>query len=212
MRSLRDTDYAAFVAGGLCLFSLHIHSRDWHLLYAVSGFLLTAFGMARCILIQPGSVPLLMGFARISAKTVIFVLAGALLGIIAGADYRHYQAVSVFPTQIFVFSLVACSIGATEELVYRGFIQGALHPSGATGAVILTSLLHTLYKCSLFMQPQLPDRVDLQFLATATFMGGLVAGGLRALSGSVLAPIMAHLFYDLIVYGDYPSAPWWVWR
>ena len=211
MRPLGDKDYAALVAGGLCLFSLHVYSTDWHLLYAVAGFLLAAFGMVRCILIHPYPVSSLMGFSRVSKKVLIFMLAGALLGIAAGADYRHYQAVPVFPAQIFIFSLVACSIGATEEVVYRGFIQGALQPSGATGAVILTSLLHTLYKCSLFMQPQLPDRVDLQFLASATFIGGLVAGGLRILSGGVLAPITAHLFYDLIVYGDYPSAPWWVW-
>jgi len=204
-------DYAALVAGGLCLFSLHIHSPDWHLLYAVAGLLLAVFGVARCVLTHPEPVSSLMGFSGVSAKVVIFMLAGALLGIVAGADYRHYQAVSVFPTRIFIFSLVACSIGATEEVVYRGFIQGALQPSGAAGAVILTSLLHTLYKCSLFMQPQLPDRIDLQFLASATFIGGLVAGGLRVLSGSVLAPITAHLFYDLIVYGDYQSAPWWVW-
>jgi len=211
VKALRGTDYAAFAAGGLCLFSLYVHSRDWHLLYAAAGFLLAAFGMARGILVHPEPVSSLMGFSGISGKVAVFLFAGALLGIVAGADYRHYQAVPVFPARIFIFSLIACSIGATEELVYRGFIQGMLQPSGTTGAVILTSLLHTIYKCSLFLQPQLPDRVDLQFLASATFIGGLVAGGLRALSCSVLAPISVHVFYDLIVYGDYPSAPWWVW-
>ena len=211
MKPLRDTDYAACVAAGLCLFALHSYSRDWHLLYAAAGFLLTALSMVRGILIHHDPVSSLLGFCRISFKVAIFMLAGALLGIIAGAEYRHHQTVSVLPTQIFLFSLVACSIGATEEVVYRGFIQGALQSWGPTGAVIFTALLHTLYKCSLFMQPQLPDRIDLQFLASATFIGGLAAGVLRLASGSVLAPIIAHVFYDLTVYGDSPSAPWWVW-
>lgn len=211
MRSLRDADHAAFVAGGLCLFALHVHSRDWHLLYAVAGFLLTAVGMVRGILTHHSPVSSLLGFTRISGKVVLVVLAGTLLGIIAGADHRLHYAPLLFPTQIYLFSLIACSIGATEEVVYRGFIQGALQPAGPVGAVIFTSLLHTLYKCLLFMQPQLPDRVDLHFLAAATFIGGIVAGGLRILSGNVLAPITAHVFFDLIVYGDHPFAPWWVW-
>jgi hypothetical protein len=33
---------------------------------------------------------------------------------------------------------------------------------------------------------------------------------LPGFSGGVIAPVLAHAMFDLLVYGDAAQAPWWV--
>jgi len=55
-----------------------------------------------------------------------------------------------------------------------------------------------------------PD-INLAFLFTATFLVGLILGSLREFSKNLLPPTALHIFFDLVVYGGYYHAPWWVW-
>lgn len=73
------------------------------------------------------------------------------------------------------------------------------------------ALLHTAYKTSLFALPPAGVETDLVFIAVCTLAGGIVFGALRQLSGSVLAPLSAHILFDLVAYSEFASAPWWVW-
>jgi hypothetical protein len=36
-------------------------------------------------------------------------------------------------------------------------------------------------------------------------------GLMRHFSGSVLPAVTAHVLFDILVYGDWAQAPWWVW-
>lgn len=204
-------DYVGFVVGGLFLFALHIHYRDWRISFAIGGFLLAALSIVHFIFAHPSSAASAFGFAPFSKKVPVFLLLGCAIGVAFGILYRFYYAQSVFPNTFYRFACVACLVGATEELIYRGFVQGVMRPAGKSGAVILASLFHTTYKCALFTAFPLPEGINLYFLAVATFFSGIVLGGLRQCSGSVFPAMAAHAFFDLIVYGDYFHAPWWIW-
>lgn len=83
---------------------------------------------------------------------------------------------------------VACLAGLGEEAFFRGFLQDAI----ATGlpwwaALLLASLLFGVLHA-----------VTFTYFVLATIMGAML-GGLYLLSGDLLAPILAHALYDLVV-------------
>ena len=109
------------------------------------------------------------------------------------------------------FAAVAAAIGVTEELVYRGYVQGRLRALGPLAAAILAAVGHTAYKCALFALPPLAVEIDLPFLALGTLVVGVGFGALRERSRSVLPALAAHACFDVLVYGQGAQAPWWVW-
>ncbi|MCK5693629.1 MAG: CPBP family intramembrane metalloprotease, partial [Bacteroidales bacterium] len=52
---------------------------------------------------------------------------------------------------------------------------------------------------------------DFFYLIFWTFLGGLLIGTLRELSGSTIPPVIAHAVFDIILYGGLAIAPVWVW-
>ena len=202
-----------FVAVGMCLFASFAHYRDWQVLFSISGLVLAGFGIFNFILVYPSLAISTFGLSRLFArKVLIFILLGSAIGLGFGIAYRVYcLGEAAFPNHFTWFLPIACLIGATEEFVYRGFIQGALRRMGPPVAIILASLFHTAYKCSLFMAPHTQSEISLIFLFTATFLVGLILGSLREVSGNLLPSIVLHIFFDLVVYGGYYHAPWWVW-
>jgi membrane protease YdiL (CAAX protease family) len=117
----------------------------------------------------------------------------------------------LLPTTLTLFAPVAALVGATEEVVYRGYMQGRLRALGPLPAVALAALGHTAYKCALFALPGRLVGIDFGILAACTFLGGLLFGALRERAGSVLPPLVAHACFDILVYGELAHAPWWVW-
>ena len=202
-----------FVAGGMCLFAYFAHYRDWQILFSISGLALAGFGIFNFILTHPSLAISTFGLSRLFAKkNLIFILPGSAIGLGFGIAYRIYcLGEAVFPNHFTWFLPIACLIGATEEFVYRGFIQGALRRMGPPAAIVLASLFHTAYKCSLFIAPHMQPEINLTFLFTATFLVGLILGSLREFSGNLLPSAALHIFFDLTVYGGYYRAPWWVW-
>ena len=86
--------------------------------------------------------------------------------------------------QLAVISLLA---GLCEELLFRGVIQGKLTGLlGPAPAVLLTSLL---FGCV--------HAVNLEYVFVAASMGAYF-GGVWLANGNLLAPIVAHAFYDFI--------------
>jgi membrane protease YdiL (CAAX protease family) len=110
------------------------------------------------------------------------------------------------------FVIVACLIGATEELIFRGWLLGKARAFGWPAAVVIAAVAHTAYKTALFVWPAVPVAVDLAGVACWTLAGGVVLGLLRACSGSLLPPLMAHAAFDFVVYRNVVHAPWWVWE
>ena len=72
---------------------------------------------------------------------------------------------------------------------------------------------HTIYKSLLFALP--PDNIVIGFSYKSfifwTFICGAILGSLRDLSGNIMPPILGHMMFDVIVYGNNALAPWWVW-
>ena len=74
---------------------------------------------------------------------------------------------------------------------------------------------HAAYKTALFVFP--PDGAarqtpgSLLLMAGVTFGFGAALGLLRLRQGTIAAPVAFHTLFDLLVYGQYASAPWWVW-
>jgi len=201
---------ATLVAAAMCLFALFVRSPLPLGLLSALGLLATA--LALCHGFRAGSSPLrLLALWPFSRRAAAFVALGALIGVGLGVAYRWHYGASLLPSALGPFALVGALIGATEELLYRGYVQGRVRGLRWLGAPVFAALCHTAYKCSLFALPPAATETDFVFLAAATFLVGTGFGALRALSRSVYPPLLAHALFDIIVYGGLAQAPWWVW-
>lgn len=201
----------AAAAAGMVVFALcSHHGLPWIAVgwpgfaSAAAAILWSGFGDAR-----PAE---LLGLDGFSTKAAIFSVAGLALGIVAGLAQRNSLGMPLFPTGgVEAFVVVACLIGATEELIYRGWLQGRARMFGWPAAVVIAALAHSAYKTALFAwSPEAAD-VELFVIAFWTAAGGIVFGLLRMVSGSVVPPLLAHVAFDFVVYRAIASAPWWVW-
>ena len=202
---------ALIAAAGMCLFALFAQ-RPLPLFYiSLAGLMLVAALIARS-LDRDISLSAVIGWIPVSRSVALSTAVGFALGALLGLWYRNAYGLSLFPVHLARFVASAALIGATEELVFRGYIQGRISGFGFLGAPAFAALSHTAYKCILFIFP--PDGVDihLTLLASLTFAAGLIFGLLRQLSGSVLPPLAAHVLFDVLAYGDRAQAPWWIWR
>jgi membrane protease YdiL (CAAX protease family) len=143
--------------------------------------------------------------------TLKFLILGAGIGLAVSLFYRWHLGVSYKMGPLTGFAFVAASIGISEELLFRGFIQGQLEKVDRFWSVPVSSLGHTLYKAILFITPFANTTVDIAFLAFWTFSFGLLFGWLRNRSGSVLPAVLAHALFDIWIYGHLNKIPWWVW-
>jgi len=201
---------AASAGFGMCLFSLYVHSQSFPAVLSFLGFALVAVALSRAVLTS-SSVFQLFGLTRIRRKDVIPIACGVVVGIVTGIWYRVHCGWTFFPQAFSYFIFVAALIGGAEELLYRGYLQCRVKTLGVVGAVLVAALFHTAYKTSLFMFPDIPAAMDIRFLATWTFLGGLLFGGLRVFCGNIYLPLAAHISFDIIVYSNFAHAPWWVW-
>jgi len=201
----------AVAAGlGMCLFAFFAHAPMPARAVAVVGLSLAAAVLCRAVLKSPSPLGL-FGLWPVPRRTAIFVPIALVLGVAAALGYRYHLAWPLVPRAAGGFALVAAAIGGAEELLYRGFVQGRARRLGPIGAIFLAAGLHTAYKTLLFAGPAVPLGMDLPFIITWTLVGGIVFGQLREVSGGVLAPLAAHVAFDILVYADQAQAPWWVW-
>lgn len=200
---------ALIAVAGMCVFALFA-LRPVPLFYvSVAGLLLVAVLIARSLGGAPREVFGLPPFSRrVAGLTVI----GCALGLLLGLGYREAYDLSLFPAALAPFVVPAALIGATEELVFRGYIQGRVTSLGFLLAPAFAAVGHAAYKSALFVFPPDGVAIDVPLLASLTFVAGLALGLLRQLSGSVLSPMAAHVLFDVLAYGDRAEAPWWIWR
>jgi membrane protease YdiL (CAAX protease family) len=156
----------------------------------------------------------LSGSAPVGRRFVAFVIVAVVLGVIGGAFQRHYSGAVPAPAGgLHLFVAVACLIGGTEELVYRGWMLPRLSALGWPAAVVLTAIAHGAYKAALFAWPPSTEGVGFNLAGVAlwTVLGGTVLGLLRVSSRSVLPAVLAHAAFDAVAYSAYAAPPWWVW-
>lgn len=88
---------------------------------------------------------------------------------------------------VWQLGLIAALAGVCEETLFRGALQGGLSPKlGTVGAVAVASLLFGL--CHAVNRP---------YAVAATLLGAWL-GGLYALTGNLLAPMLTHAVYDFV--------------
>jgi len=142
----------------------------------------------------------------------LVAIAAIAIGAAAGAYHRQGLGLPLWPAGgLEWFVIVACLIGAMEELLYRGWLLGRASAFGPVAAIVIAAAAHAAYKAALFTGPLAPASIDLPSMALWTFAGGIVLGALRVYSRNVLVPVLAHAAFDFMVYGAVAHAPWWVW-
>jgi len=138
-----------------------------------------------------------------------------LIGCAGGTSFAMFSRISAdvgaLPSGIGHFVFAASAIGASEELFFRGYVQGRLHRLGPAPAAFLAAAAHSAYKVTLFVFLPEGVAVDHFSLGFWTFLAGVAAGALREWSGSVIPPLAGHVLFDIVVYGERSLAPWWVW-
>jgi len=197
----------------MVVFALVAHQGWPWIAASAAGLLVTAAAVGISLRNAPDPLALL-GLEDVSRRAGLIAILGIILGAVAGMAHRNRAGVIPDPGDgLHLFVLLACLIGAAEELLYRGWLQGRASALGAPAAVTIGALGHAAYKTALFVWP--PDAVatafDLRAIALLTAVGGVVLGVLRVASGSVLPPILAHVAFDAVVYSAHSRPPWWVW-
>ena len=134
-----------------------------------------------------------------------------ILTVALAAWYRISEQMTLLPFSIRWFVLLSVLIGATEELIFRGVIQGEAGRWHATGAVYLSALAFGGYKALLFILPAPENETNVFNLFIITFFAGILLGYARKNTGSIWPCLVAHGIFDLLVYMETAKPPWWVW-
>ena len=220
MKSQCSMRYARLPIAGVLVFviavvgfALTAHREEWWIVrYAF--LLLSGTGLLTAWLLMEDPSGAILGKARLPYLPIRIVVVSSL-GFFAAAGYRLLIGDAPILPRLCWFAVPAVIVGFTEEILWRGWIQGTLSPAwGTLPAVFVSAVSHTLYKMALFAFP--PDGIsahqpnDLALLAFLTFGVGLGIGFLRVRQGSVAGPVVCHMVFDLFVYGDRTVAPWWV--
>jgi membrane protease YdiL (CAAX protease family) len=200
---------AVLLSIALMLFSSFIHYRFPARLISFAALLTAAYLVAKNLKTLSD---LRKYTGKISLKIpVLFTLAGIATGFLGSVLYRYHLDLSLLPDSFYGFAIIAGIIGITEELVFRGFLQGLLQQVNIPLSLLFSTLSHTGYKCCLFLFPVIAADINIGFLAFWTFAAGILLGILRHFSGSIIPPLLAHFLFDLLVYAGAAVAPWWVW-
>jgi len=201
---------AALPAAGMVVFALFAHAPapfGW-----ISAFgLLVTFTAVIWGLLRKAHPLASIGAVPLSSSRAGFLLLGAGYGLVLYGFYCLGNGLAVRVPGLTGFAFVSASIGTSEEVLFRGYIQGRLSSAGALASIALASVLHTAYKTSLFVWTPFPLPFSLLIFSAFTLAGGLGMGILRHASGGVYAPVVAHATFDILVYGGCVEAPWWVW-
>lgn len=194
---------------GILLFAGFIH-QDLPLKWiAIIGLI----GSAAVIAYSIRKQKLLEAFAldKTGRKALLYTLPAISLGIGLALISRNRFDLSIFPPRVTGIALLAPLVGVVEELIFRGYMQGHLRPIGRVFSILYATTAHSSYKVLAILSLGLPLQFDFFFLAFWTFVGGLLFGTLRELSGHSLPSMAAHAAFDVLMYGGLAIAPVWVW-
>ena len=194
---------------GILLFALFIHTPWPRRLISFTALTGTALMLAYSI--RNDSTLRAFGLTPLSRRILFYFIPSLLLGGGFAWLTRSTFDLSPLPQSVSRFAIIAPIIGATEELIFRGYIQGHLRPIGRIFSIVYSSAVHTCYKLLVILSLSVPLQFDLFFLVIWTFIGGVTFGILREGARSVIPPVIAHAIFDIVLYGGYAMAPVWVW-
>ena len=194
---------------GLLLFALFIHRQGILLILAISGLLISAITIH--LSSRRTSLLRVSGITTFNKLLPLYLLIALILGVGLGILARRAFHLTPFPENLTRIAIIAPLIGITEELIFRGFIQGHIRSAGRIFSILFAASGHTLYKLIVIMSLHDALAFNFQFLVFWTFIVGILLGILREASGSVIPPALGHACFDIILYGGFIMAPTWVW-
>jgi membrane protease YdiL (CAAX protease family) len=192
------------------VFSFFIHYDFPFSLISVAALFLPAYFFGRNLK-SLSDLRKITGEAASPGISILYFLAGIMVGMLFSILYRWHLEISLFPKSIHLFVIVAALIGCTEELVFRGFIQDYVKSINMPFSILFSTISHTGYKFCLFLSPMVTADMNIGFLALWTFIAGIILGTMKHFSKSILPPLLAHAMFDIMVYAEFAAAPWWVW-
>ena len=197
----------SIASAGIWLFAGFIHSNT---IVAISGLLLASLSIS----VYAGGFAALIritGLSEYKKKLIPFIFAGLLLGTCLGMLYNLLHHEPLIPLPLTLSAIIAPVVGIVEELVFRGFIQGAVSKTSSWLGIFFASGSHTIYKVLVLWTFPLELEINLFNLAMLTFSAGLLFGWLRKASDNIIPPALAHGSFDIAIYGGLLSLPVWVW-
>jgi membrane protease YdiL (CAAX protease family) len=195
---------------GLMVFSFFIQFKFPVRLLAFAALLLSAFIISKNLR-SFTDLKKITGEYVSCKTTLLYLIAGVAMGIMLVLFYRWHLGISLFPASLHLFVITAALIGCVEELVFRGFLQEYTRSINGPFSILFSTLSHTGYKCCLFLSPAVTADINVGFLVFWTFLAGILFGTVRHLSKSLLPSLSAHALFDILVYAEFVTAPWWVW-
>ncbi|MFD2203066.1 CPBP family intramembrane glutamic endopeptidase [Shivajiella indica] len=201
---------AIYLSIFLCVFSLFIQ-EPYPLKWLAIGFLMmSGYWLGTIQLFHPKAVfDAQLWRLKKSKKWVLFI---SVFIAMAVAIYSRWEdGLPAIPGAVGPFVIIAVCIGFIEELVFRGFIQGAAGYWNPKLAILISAVAHAGYKACLFVLPEQTIYNTPLELFFYTAIAGVLFGYSRFLSGSLWPCIAAHCIFDFWVYMEQSSPPWWVW-
>jgi len=193
---------------GTWIFACFIHSNP---AIGIAGLLLTSFSIA---FYSGGFTALIKitGLYEYNLRLVFYVILCITAGIAMGVHSNLGHHKPVIPTVLTSTAFIVATIGIGEELVFRGFIQGALSKTSQWLGIFAVSGSHAVYKVLVLWSFTINLGIDLLDLALYTFVVGILAGWVRRISGNIIPSAFGHMCFDIVVYGSLSAIPVWVWQ
>lgn len=129
------------------------------------------------------------GVAMVLATRALYVPVSNWLPFVNAETVKLYAALGTRPPAVYGLLIVPIALG--EEVVWRGVVQGALQRrcNPVTAAVLAAAL---------YAVAQVP--VGVPTLTLTALACGLVWGLLRAATAGIVAPFLAHLVWDEVMF------------
>ncbi|MCF7853767.1 MAG: CPBP family intramembrane metalloprotease [Candidatus Pacebacteria bacterium] len=208
---IRDRLKVMAVVAGMVLFALLCHEKRWP--QSLSLMSLAAVAAVLGSDLKGGAETIRALGLSLTRRRAYWLAVGCIGGVGFAVVCRTAYHTAPLPDRITAFALVAATIGSTEELLFRGWLQGRLlRWRRPLTAAILAAAAHAAYKCALFIRPAPATSTTFLVLASGTLIVGTGIGLMRNASRSVWPCILGHAVFDVLVYGAFTRAPWWVWN
>ncbi|GAA4280055.1 CPBP family intramembrane glutamic endopeptidase [Gaetbulibacter aestuarii] len=205
----RITFKSLALTGALWLFSLLINFDFPIKIIALIALVMSGFWVHS--IYKDISESLLSAFLWRFKKLFNWIFIAVIFSFLLAIYSRIEDGLPAIPSKIGAFVILAVLIGFIEEVVFRGFVQGAAQQWHQRGAIVLASVSHAGYKAMLFVFPLQHLNNSAVELFGYTFLAGLILGYSRYVTGSLWPAIIAHCLFDFWLYIEQPFAPWWVW-
>jgi membrane protease YdiL (CAAX protease family) len=179
-------------------------------LVALAGILTSAGGIVLYVR-NPGDLITITGLSCWQKKNLLYSILGLITGLGLSLSYGWAYDTTLIPASLTLTAVIAPLIGISEELIFRGYVQGIFPGLRGWAGILAGAGGHSVYKLCVIGSYPKDIGADLFYLFLFTFIAGILFGWLRKQAGNLLPAVLGHAIFDLIIYGGLASLPGWVW-